>query len=310
MYWVSTFYHFFSIEDPAKEVLLHKNFFADRDYKGRIYIDDQGINAQFSAPPELVKEYIDWIESRHNCSPIDLKYDPAEEHAFYKMSVKDRPLVAFGCRVDLEKRGEHLSPEKWRNKLEEDTTPKVIIDARNSYESTVGHFEGAMLPTCKTFREFRKMADELAEKVDPDTELMMYCTGGIRCEYLSSYFKEKGFEKVYQLEGGIIRYGQVEGSKGWKGKLFVFDDRLVAPMQKGQNEIISQCTLCDEPSDTYYNCANMDCNDLFLACKNCIERMEGCCCESCKNHPRKRPFTLTDNPKPFRKLPKECHSSL
>ncbi len=309
MYWVATFYHFLTIPNPQKEVQEHKDFFSGKDVKGRIYIDDQGINAQFSAPSSLVEEYVAWIEEKHKSQPIDLKYDPAEEHAFYKLKIKSRPLVAFGCRVDLQKRGKHLSPEEWKEKLEKDKK-KIIIDARNDYESKVGHFDGAILPSCKTFREFRKLADELMEKIDEETEVMMYCTGGIRCEYLSSYFREKGVDKVYQLEGGIVRYGQVEGSKHWKGKLFVFDDRLVAPVEKEENEIISRCTLCNTPSDTYYNCANMDCNDLFLSCRECIEKMEGCCCETCKQHPRKRSFELTDRPKPFRKLPKSCHSSV
>jgi len=130
---------------------------------------------------------------------------------------------------------------------------------------------------------------------------MMYCTGGIRCETYSALLKEKGFDEVYQLEGGVIHYGQQMGNKRWRGKLFVFDDRLSAPISEDEHELISTCNFCEKKSDTYYNCANMDCNELYISCPDCAEKLLGCCCEDCLKSKRRRPFVKEDRPKPFRK---------
>jgi UPF0176 protein len=306
MYWVVSFYHFFSVKDPKSEVLEHHKFFNDKDYRGRIYIDSDGINAQFSAPPVLVKEYLSWLQNRHNLESIEVKINEDREHAFYKMKVKARPLVAFGEKVDLSQRGEHLSASDWKKKMMEEEQNRIIIDARNGYESKVGHFEGALLPECDTFKEFVPFSDKIAETHDPEnTEVMMYCTGGIRCEYLSAYFKKKGFKKVYQLDGGVIRYGEKEGMDHWKGSLFVFDDRLTVPIANDNSEIISQCEHCSKSCDRYINCANMDCNELFLCCPECAKIWEGCCSKECQIEPRKRAFESSEHPKPFRRLPKE-----
>ena len=131
---------------------------------------------------------------------------------------------------------------------------------------------------------------------------MMYCTGGIRCESYSALLKKEGFEQVYQLDGGVINYGLEEGNKHWKGRLFVFDDRLSVPIsEEGQETLISHCHQCDTPTDVYYNCANMDCNALFLSCPTCAEKLAGCCSAECVEAPRVRPFEKKERPKPFRK---------
>jgi len=178
----------------------------------------------------------------------------------------------------------------------------VIIDVRNAYESEIGHFEGAHLPKLGTFRQFPEYARELKQDYDPEsTKVMMYCTGGIRCELYSALMKKEGFVNVVQLEGGVINYGLNEGNEQWRGKLFVFDDRLAVPIDGKEAETISSCRQCSEPSDTYYNCANMDCNELFLSCPSCAEAFLGCCSQLCQSAPRLRSFIKTDRPKPFRK---------
>jgi UPF0176 protein len=204
----------------------------------------------------------------------------------------------------MSKTGVHVSPEEWQKMLDERDENTVLIDVRNHYEWDIGHFEGAELPNLEQFREFPRYAKELKEKRDPKkTKVMMYCTGGIRCELYSALMKEEGFEEVYQLQGGVIKYGIEAGTKHWRGKLFVFDDRLsVSISEKEPSELISQCIYCKTSTDYYYNCANMDCNELFLACTSCAKEHLGCCCASCETAPRVRPLAVEERPKPFRRL--------
>ncbi len=178
------------------------------------------------------------------------------------------------------------------------------MDVRNAYEWKIGHFEGAELPKLEQFREFPDYVHKLKQERNPKrTRVMMYCTGGIRCELYSSLLKKEGFDEVYQLQGGVIEYGLVEGSAHWKGKLFVFDDRLSIPIsEKGETEVISVCLHCNAACDVYYNCANMDCNELFLSCPYCAEKLAGCCSSCCQNSSRLRPYIKEERPKPFRRF--------
>ena len=141
--------------------------------------------------------------------------------------------------------------------------------------------------------------------IDKKTKVMMCCTGGIRCELYSALLKQEGFEHVYQLDGGIIGYGLAVGDAHWKGKIFVFDDRLAVPIRADEKEqicgIISHCLHCQGPSDVYYNCANMDCNALFLCCPTCAEKHAACCSAACQGAPRLRAYEKSERPKPFRR---------
>jgi len=313
-YLVVSFYHFISLENPEKEA---KKLFTQMDslsLKGRIYVSEEGVNAQFSGKKEQVKTFLEDLRKEPSYQDLFPKIQEDTEPAFCKLQVKVRELVAFDQKVDLENRGVHISAKKWKEMLESKDEDTLLIDARNDYESSVGHFEGAILPPLENFRDFPEYTDKLLRDKDPTkTKVMMYCTGGIRCEYYSAYVKSKGFDKVYQLEGGIVQYGKEEGKKHWKGKLFVFDDRLVVPISEDNQEMISHCLHCKEPCDVYYNCANMDCNELFIACPTCIQKKRGCCCEECEKG-RIRPFDPSNRPKPFRKWKKEekqklCSSS-
>ncbi len=300
-YSVLAYYWIGRVEDPAREVARHKEFFEARDFKGRIYISEQGINGQASGLAADAEEYMAWMKSDERFAGVDFKIHSAEEHAFPKMTVKyRRQLVAIDCEVDFSQRGEHVSPEEWKRMLEERGEDTVLIDVRNDYEWEVGHFEGAELPELETFRQFPLYAKNLKEKKDPKkTSVMMYCTGGIRCEFYSAVLKKEGFENVYQLEGGVISYGLKEGSEHWKGKLFVFDDRLVVPISEEKAEPIAVCKHCGVSSDVYYNCANMDCNELFVCCSDCLKMHRGCCCDACGKEGRVRQYQ--ESAKPFRK---------
>jgi len=311
-YAVLAYYYFTSIENPALEVLRHKEFFSTRDIKGRIYISHEGINGQMSASLAAAEEYMAWMRSDPRFKGIEFKIHSYPEHCFPRATVKTRPqLVAMDVSVDMSKTGVHLSAQEWQEMLEKKDDQTILLDVRNDYEWELGHFEGAELPTLEQFREFPTYAKKLKEKCDPQkTKVMMYCTGGIRCEVYSALLKEEGFNDVYQLQGGIIKYGLAAGSKHWKGKLFVFDDRLAVPIsEKESSEVISTCIQCKEKTDLYFNCANMDCNQLYLSCLSCAEKTNGCCCEGCKAAPRVRPFKLTDRPKPFRRLSQLLHQA-
>lgn len=301
---VLAFYYFIPIEHPEKEVAKHHAFFETRDIKSRIYISEEGINGQMSGVHSHIEEYMEWMRGDDRFKEIDFKIHYHDEHVFAKTTVKVRKqLVALDVEVDVEDGGEHVSPKKWKEMLEARDGDTLLLDVRNDYEWKIGHFEGSELPRLEMFRQFPSYAKKLREERDPEkTKVMMYCTGGIRCELYSAMLKKEGFQNVFQLEGGVIKYGLEEGSKHWKGKLFVFDDRLAVPISEEEPaESISFCHHCKQPSDAYYNCANMDCNELFLCCLTCAEKFLGCCSEECRTAPRVRPYQKTDRPKPFRK---------
>ena len=302
-YQVIAFYCLTKLEDPKLEVARHQEFFRARDLKSRIYISDEGINGQMSAHVDFAQEYMDWLKGDPRFSSVSFKIHLASEHAFPKATIKYRAqLVAVDCAVSLENRGEHIAPAEWDKMLESKDEDTLVIDVRNEYEWEVGHFKGAELPPLDTFRQFPQYAKQLKEDRDPKkTKVMMYCTGGIRCEYYSAIMKNEGFDQVYQLDGGVIQYGLDEGQGNWEGKLFVFDDRLVVPISDEAAPSISCCKHCQKPSDVYYNCANMDCNDLFTSCPDCAKQSRGCCCEACETKGRVRPIADDANPKPFRK---------
>jgi UPF0176 protein len=306
-YYVIAYYIFTPIEDPHLEVKKMQVFCKNRDMKGRIYISEEGINAQLSGAIEDARAYIEWIKLDPRFKNVDFKIHEDDRNVFSKMTIKYRKqIVALDRKVDLKNTGKHLSSEEWDamlDKIDEDT---IVIDVRNDYEWKVGHFTGAELPKLETFRQFPEYTQKLKEARDPKkTKVMMYCTGGIRCEVFSAYMKEEGFENVYQLNGGIIRYGIEKHHRHWSGKLFVFDDRMVVPISEKNKETISHCIYCSKEADRYYNCANMDCNDLIIACPDCFKAHHGCCSEKCEVEGRVRPVGDGEIKTPFRKLPFE-----
>lgn len=301
-YFVLAYYHFTKIGDPQQEVLKHKAFLQGRDMTCRIYISEQGINGQTSGIQQDAEEYMRWMHANPLFEQMIFKIHTHHENVFPKQIVKYRKqLVALDETIDLEQTGEHVPPEKWKEMLD-DEEEKVVLDVRNDYEWAVGRFEGSECPPCETFRDFKTYTQELKAKVDPGTTpVMMYCTGGIRCELYSSLLRKEGFKKVYQLDGGIINYGLKQGSDHWLGKLFVFDDRLTVPISDEQTPVIGYCHHCQVPNESYYNCANMDCNHLFLCCPECLKHYAGCCSPDCQTAPRVRPYHHQDAHKPFRK---------
>ena len=301
-YLVLAYYIFTPIENPGEEIKKHKDFFKEKDVSGRIYISEQGINGQMSGVENDAKGYIEWLHSDLRFKDVKFKIHTYHENVFPRMTVKYRQqIVALDKDIDPSQGGEHVSPKKWREMLENDEK-YLILDVRNDYEGVVGHFKGAVVPDRSIFRDFPAYVQELKKKYTPEnTKVMMYCTGGIRCELFSVVMKEEGFQEVSQLDGGVIKYGLEEGNTHWDGKLFVFDDRLTIPISDDHAEPISFCSHCDSKVDTYYNCANMDCNKLFIACLNCTKEHKGCCQTECQTAPRVRRVEEQISSKPFRR---------
>ena len=300
-YLILAYYFFSPLKNPLEEVQIHKDFLEKLDATCRIYLSEEGINGQLCISKSDAEKYMEWLRNRPEFAQVKFKIHYYHEHVFPRLTIKYRKqLVAFDADYNLENRGKSVAPQEWKELLES-SQEKVVLDVRNDYEWDIGHFEGAEVPPCETFRDFNDYARDLKDKVKPDTAVMMYCTGGIRCEFFSALLKDQGFENVYQLDGGVINYGLQEGSKHWKGKLFVFDDRLAVPISDEKTPIVGKCYHCGKENEDYYNCANMDCNFLFMCCKECLKQYLGCCCEECKQANRLRPYHEQNPHKPFKR---------
>lgn len=254
---------------------------------GRIYLAKEGFNAQYSVPEHNFEAFKKNLETRPELFK-DIRLNIAVEDdgkSFCKLDIKVKDkIVADGLddsAFDRTNVGVHLDAEQWNSLMEHPDA--IVVDMRNHYESEVGHFEGAITPDCDTFAdELPMVADELKDK--KDKKIMLYCTGGIRCEKASAYLKSQGFEKVHQLNGGIINYKRQIESKGlsskFKGKNFVFDGRLG---ERITDDILSICHQCGERCDDHTNCKNNDCHLLFIQCENCEKKYNGCCTIKCQD---------------------------
>ena len=305
-YLILAFYLIHPIEDPQKLIKDFKTFFKNHDARGRIYINEEGVNAQMSLIKDEAPFFFEWYFQNKVFRKSEIKIHFYHEHVFPKQTIKYRKhLVVLGRTIDYSKRGAYLSPTEWKARLDKKDDKLLILDVRNDYEWDVGHFEGALRPECKTFKEFPVFLEKLKKKAPPKENfpILMSCTGGIRCEFYSCLLKEAGYQEVYQLRGGVIQYGIEVGSDHWLGELFVFDDRLVVPIAENCQSIpIGKCHHCNNKTSTFYNCANMDCNELFLCCLDCTKKYLGCCSSFCLQAPRRREITFEKKPKPYRKL--------
>lgn len=302
MYKVILYYNFCTIDDDEQFCREHKRVCQTLNLFGRIYIANEGINGTLSGTPEQIEAYKQYLWSLPGFEKTEFKEDDSEFVPFIKLIVKTREeIVTLKTQENFDvakEGGEHLSPQAWKEVLESDEDI-ILIDVRNDYESKIGHFEGAICPQAENFYDFPKWLDEA--NLDKKKKVLMYCTGGIRCEKFSIVMKKKGFKDVNQLQGGIINYAKTVGGKHYKGKCFVFDDRLTVPIEENQKEPLTKCELTGVPCDSYLNCANPDCNRLFICSPEGAEKYEGGCCEECMRSPRKRPLDRNNIYTPTRK---------
>ena len=281
-----SFYKYAHIRNPQ---LFRDHLFLSWDsleVLGRIYVAHEGINAQLSLPVIYFKEFKNHLKSISFLKDVKLNIAVKQNlKSFLKLTIKVRDkIVADGLEdkeFDVTNKGIHVDAIKFNQLLNDKNT--ICVDMRNHYESEIGHFQNAIKPDVDTFRESLPIIEKDLSKYKEDKNLLMYCTGGIRCEKASAYFKYKGFKKVYQLEGGIIEYARQVKKRNLEnkfiGKNFVFDERRG---ERISEDIIAQCHQCGKPCDTHINCINEACHLLFIQCKSCGDKMNHCCSESCK----------------------------
>lgn len=281
-----SFYCYFKIAEPEsfRDELYRQ--FNSLGVMGRIYIANEGINAQISVPSANVETFRSYLYSIEPLNGLRLNIAVDDDgKSFYVLDIKVRKnIVADGISdktFDMANKGRYVNAEEF-NKLTNDPAT-IVIDMRNHYEFEVGHFENAIEIPSDTFREQLPMAVDMM-KDKKDANIIMYCTGGIRCEKASAYMLHKGFKNVFHLEGGIIHYSNQAKEKSipnkFHGKNFVFDQRLG---ERITDEIIAKCHQCGKPADTHVNCVNDACHLLFIQCDACKEQYEGCCSKECQD---------------------------
>ena len=279
-----SFYQYFAIQDAAA--------FRDELYKGlnelqvfgRIYVASEGINAQISVPTHLFENFKSYLYAIPGLEGVRLNIAVNDNgKSFWVLRIKNRSkIVADGIEdasFSMENKGNYVNAVQMNELLNSPET--IVIDMRNHYEYEVGHFVNAIEIPSDTFREQLPMAADMM-KENKDKNIIMYCTGGIRCEKASAYMMHHGFKNVFHLEGGIINYANQIKEEGlesqFKGKNFVFDDRLG---EKITEDIIAKCHQCGAPCDTHTNCKNDGCHLLFIQCPSCAETYAGCCTQAC-----------------------------
>jgi len=281
-----SFYQYAQLGNPQlfrDYLFLHWN---PLEVLGRIYVAKEGINAQLSVPAAQFEAFKVTLDEITFLEGVRLNIAIEQDNkSFLKLTIKVRnKIVADGLedhRFDVTQKGKHVNAQKFNTLLSDKNT--ICVDMRNHYESEIGHFDSAITPDVDTFRDSLPIIEEELADHKEDKKLLMYCTGGIRCEKASAYFKHKGFKNVYQLEGGIIEYArQVKAQElenKFIGKNFVFDERRG---ERISEDVIAQCHQCGDACDTHVNCVNEACHLLFIQCESCQEKMDQCCSPACQ----------------------------
>ena len=281
-----SFYKYYQIVDPAASRNELYLLLDEIGTKGRIYVATEGVNAQISVPTSNIDLFQKTLYSIPFLDRVRLNFAVADDgKSFTKLMVKVRPkIVADGLNdntFNASDTGTHLDAEAF-NRLTDDPNT-ILVDMRNHYESEVGYFENAIRPPAETFRDELRIVEDMLEG-KADKNLVMYCTGGIRCEKASAWFKHKGFENVFQLDGGIIQYARQVKAKGLPNKFigvnFVFDERLG---ERISEDVVANCHQCGKPCDVHKNCANDACHLLFIQCEDCATQFSDCCSTKCRD---------------------------
>ena len=279
-----SFYKYFHIDDPKT---FRDQLYVDLsnlNVFGRIYVAHEGINAQVSVPESnfsLFKEYLNNSDGLQNSRLNIAVDDDGKSFWVLKIKVRDK-IVADGISdptFDMNNKGRYVNAEEFNTLTDDPDT--IVVDMRNHYEYEVGHFQKAIQVPSDTFREQLPMSADMLNE-NRDKNIIMYCTGGIRCEKASAYLLHRGFKNVFHLEGGIINYANTVKEKNlpnkFIGKNFVFDDRLG---ERVTEDVIAHCHQCGKPADTHTNCKNEACHLLFIQCDECAEKYSGCCSDEC-----------------------------
>ena len=284
---VILYYAFTPIADPTALMLWQKNLCETLNIKGRIIISEQGINGTLGGKMSDLKKYVKATKDYPGFNKIDFKWSAGTGNDFPKLKIKIKDeLVLFG-KTDEIKVGEkgiigggiHLRPEEVDKLVAERSEDVVFFDGRNSFEAKIGRFKDAVIANTSTTRDFIKELDSGKFDHLKNKAVITYCTGGIRCEILSVLMKNRGFQEVYQIKGGVVRYGNKYGDKShWEGSLFTFDDRLTIDFSNDV-KMIGTCKRCEAKTKSFRNCLNDNCHQLVLLCDECYANHKGLPCK-------------------------------
>ncbi len=291
---VLLYYRYVRIENPEVFLREHRALCQSLGLKGRIIIGEEGINGTVSGPTEFTGKYIEAMQADPRFAQMEFKIDESEGHVFPKLSIKVRDeIVRLGMDHSFdvdpnEITGERLSPCEFYRKMQEEEV--VIIDGRNDYEAELGRFKNSICPSIDNFRDFPNWLRENAEALR-GKKILTYCTGGIRCEKLSGLIRKEGFDEVYQLDGGIVKYGkdpEVQG-RDFDGLCYVFDERVGVEVNRTETrKVISHCRYCGTEEPHYGNCKWPDCNEQIFVCPDCREKHGLFCTSACRGELTKR----------------------
>jgi UPF0176 protein len=293
-YQVLLYYNYTPIADAETYRERHHLFCLENNLLGRVIVAAEGLNGTVSGLVADCERYMEWLQN----DPIfvgtdfDFKVEYHENHTFQKLHVRVKDeIVNSDLPVDPRlQTGTHLEPEAFKELWKNDPDV-VLVDMRSNYEHQLGKFKGAITLDMENLRELPQHMDEL--QAYKDKKVITYCTGGIKCEKASAYLLSQGFENVYQLHGGIIKYGLEAGGEDFEGKCYVFDSRVAVDVNQVNPSTISQCYICQTSCDHVVNCANPDCNEHVPICDSCMEKYEGACSATCQLVPNKRPFNAS-----------------
>lgn len=291
-YRILLYYKYVHIDAYEQFAAEHLQFCKDLGLKGRVLVAEEGLNGTISGTIEQTDAYIAHMKKDPRFADMEYKIDEADEHAFKKMFVRPKKeIVTWRLEEDVnpsELTGKRLSPKEWYEMMQRDDV--IILDGRNYYEYDIGHFRNAIRPEVRSSREFPEWIRENLGQFK-DKTVLTYCTGGIRCEKLSGFLLQEGFQDVYQLHGGIVTYGKDPEVKGrlWDGKCYVFDERISVPINRTEEDVvIGKCYYCGKTEDRYVNCANPECNRQHICCTECEPKYKRSCSDECREHPRNR----------------------
>lgn len=272
------YYRFVPVSDPQAVMLWQKSLTESLNLQGRILVSQQGINGTVGGDIDDLKTYIKTTKQYDGFKDIVFKWSDGSRDDFPRMSVKvRRELVGFQNSDDeitvdqngVVGGGTHIKPEQVHELVETYGDDVVFFDGRNAHEAKIGKFKNAVVPNTNTSRDFIAELESDKYEAIKDKKIITYCTGGIRCEAISAMMKKRGFKDVYQIDGGIVKYGEKYGDDGlWEGSLRVFDDRMTVEFSD-HAKTIGECTHCQAKTSNFENCAFANCNDLVLICEAC-----------------------------------------
>lgn len=293
-YSILLYYCYAQIDDFEAYREQHHLFCLEHNLRGRVIISPEGLNGTVSGLKEDCEKYMAYVQGDMRFADTEFKVEAHDKMAFAKLHVRVKQEIVHSSLRHInprEKTGTYVEPQEFKEILKNQPEDTVILDVRSDYEHKVGRFKNALTLDIENFRDFPEKVKELEGL--KNKKVITYCTGGIKCEKASAYLLEQGFENVYQLHGGIIKYGIEAGGEDFEGKCYVFDNRIVADVNSVNPSIVSRCHITGVPTDRMVNCANPICNAHIPMSEEAGWLMDGCCSESCRQNPERRPYDGT-----------------